>query len=208
VAHARAERRARAEEVLAAWKEFDLRVQSVPGLAGSPVVLAIFRLDDAVVTRALWFIENPEANTGAPLLAELGTTEADAALKLKLAPPRVAWARRYGTLLDERPRDVVEFQEAERWKQDERAARAFEEALVAWRMAGSGAGEALRLKAALAAAELGLFLEGGAAGPRAPFALAIAGDLDQRRALAASPEATRQLDALVGALELRRLRFL
>src|SRR5213078_4025706 len=109
--------------------------QEIPGLAANPAVLVLFRLDDAVLTRSLWFLANPTATTLAPLLSELGDKSDAVALKLTLAPPRVAWARRFAAALDQRPRDVVEFQEAERWKAFEHDLRAFETARVAERVA-------------------------------------------------------------------------
>jgi hypothetical protein len=202
LAQAQEERTAQARAVVTAWEAFDRGLLEIPGLGASPVVLAIFRINDAVLTRALWFVDNAEATELAPLLADLRRPD-QIPLKLKLAPARVGWARRYQAALDDRPRDVVELQEAQRWHRLERQARDFEQALLELRAAeGTGAEVSavagLRRQAALQAAALGLWIGGGRGeGPRTSLALTLAGTA----AAAAEP-------ALVEALNAQRLRLL
>ena len=117
--------------MIAAWKTFDAAVQAVPGLAGSPEVLALFRLNDATWTRALWFVVQPDTNELAPLLADLGKRADTVGLRITLAPPRVAWARRYAALLEGPARSLVELQEARRFRDDEERLAALETELVA-----------------------------------------------------------------------------
>ena len=172
---ARALRTKWARELLAAWKAFDSAVQSIPALEGSPEVLTIFRLNDAVWPRALWFADKPETNDLAPAFADLPAKPDSLALKILLAPPRVAWARRYAALLAGPARTLVELQEAARYRGYEQATQAFEKALVAlWTSGGAGAGAPAdaRRQAVLGAAHLGLFVDGGN-GERVPYALEI-----------------------------------
>ncbi|HET6146100.1 MAG TPA: hypothetical protein VFH68_01090 [Polyangia bacterium] len=169
---ARATRTKWAKELLAAWKAFDAALQAIPGLNGSPEVLAIFRLNDAVWPRALWFVDQPNGNDLAPAFADLPSSRADStALKILLAPPRVAWARRYAALLAGPARTLVELQEAARYRAYEKAAQSFEKALVAL-LSGAGDAALARRQAVLGAARLGLFVDGGVGG-RLPYALEI-----------------------------------
>jgi hypothetical protein len=162
-AAAEAERRRRTEaarQVVAAWDGFDRAVEAVPGLGGTPAVLGLFQLNDVYYTRAKWFTVNEEAGELPPRL----TAIADPAARARLAPPRVAWGRRYGALLG-RTRGLLQFQEAERWRRLEDEVDALDRAVVALRT-GEGARErpgidlpALRRAAALRAARLGLFVD-------------------------------------------------
>jgi hypothetical protein len=170
---ARALRTKWAREVLAAWKSFDAAVQAIPGLEGSPEVLAIFRLNDSVWPRALWFVDKTDTNDLAPAFADLPSNADGTALKILLAPPRVAWARRYAALLAGPARTLVELQEAARYRSYEKTSQAFERALVAlWSGSGGDADAEARRQAVLGAARLGLFVDGGS-GERLPYALEI-----------------------------------
>jgi hypothetical protein len=155
----------------------DAALLAAPQLAGDPAVLAVFRLNDAVLTRALWYLERPPAaGATAPLLDSLGDGLADVTLKLKLAPPRVAWARRYQTLIRGPGRQVFEFDESERFRDWEKWARELEEAHLALHRAPASA--PARWRAAMAAAALGLYVDpAGGPATRESYARRLAGDL-------------------------------
>ena len=99
-----------ATKVLAIWHRFESGIDQVPNLSGKSAVLAIFRLNDATYTRAAWFVEQPGKNTLAPLLEDVK----DVSLKVKLAPPRVGWEKRFGSLIPRELHSVAELQEATR----------------------------------------------------------------------------------------------
>ena len=155
-------RNALAAEVVAAFADFDRALMALPGVRTAPDTLAIFRVDDAVYTRAAWYVQNPAADEPAPLLEELKGGPEKVALRIKLAPPRVTWARRFKTLMDGPARGVLEFQEADRFKIREARARELEVGL-----SGDAAAVA---RAALAAARLGLYHEPPGAPERTPLA--------------------------------------
>jgi hypothetical protein len=192
IASARQQRNAFAKQVLAAWKSFDDALVERPELQATPEVLAIFRLDDALYVQAKWFDDHPDVDEAAPLLvatpattkASKGSTPAAAAEptlpkgcvaalpsdpveRLKLAPPRVAWARRYRPLMDGPARKLVELQEAERFVENQRAAAELECALSPPPPTAADG-----LTAARAAARLGLYV--GAESDRTPFARQLA----------------------------------
>jgi hypothetical protein len=181
-----AARRARTEQagkVIEAWKRFDRALVEAPALAADPVVLSVFRLDDALYVRAKWYADHPAADAVAPVLADLkGPARLDD--RLGLAPPRVVWARRYRGLLEGPARELVELQEAERFQTRERAARAFEAAMSHDKGAGP---------IAPAAAQLGLYVT-LPSGERRPLLLQLAPE---------SREAT-----LLQSLDSRGLRLL
>jgi hypothetical protein len=170
-----AERNQHARAVVAAWTTFDAALSA---LGEDPAVLAAFRLNDAVLTRALWFVVQPQELRLAPTLAEL-TAENQATLKVRMAPARVGWARRYRELLHGPARDLAEFHEAERFRAWEVWTQEFEEAMVAHERAlATRQGEAAaRWRAVVAAAALGLYVETAPDGTRAPLAQELAGDL-------------------------------
>lgn len=197
VARARARRTAAAQQVLLAWQDFDKRIGSIPGLSGTSAVLSIFRLDDASYTRAAWFVEQAQSNQLAPLLADV----ADAALKVKLAPPRVAWEKRYGALIARELHTVAELQEADRFNAFEQQNRDFEAAYVAYMAGPSGPGENERRRAAaLAAARLGVYVRGVERQVRQPLGQILSTYADAADA--------PFVHALASALETRGLRTL
>src|SRR5262249_6591289 len=88
------------------------------------------------------------------------------ALRVKTAPLRVGWERRYAVLLGSRARDVLAYEESQRFAAFERRDRDFEAALVAFRVAARGGAAppgtdlaALAADAATRAAALGLCQE-------------------------------------------------
>jgi len=200
---ARDRRTAAARRVLEAWRVFDQTLREAPDLGRSPDVLAVFRLNDTLYSRAKWFVDHPDSNRLPPLLVPDGAppergarpagrpraaavaaakSAADLDDRLDLAPPRIAWARRYGHLMRGPAYKLVQVQEAHRFAERERAARSFEQALID-RAAPTDA------KAALQAARLGLYTGGEQPGSvRVPLAAkltSVTGDVGLDQALAA-----------------------
>lgn len=165
-----AERNRHARAVVDAWTVFDARLSA---LGEDPAVLAAFRLNDAVLTRALWFVVRDGATTLAPRLEELNKDDAAAGLKVRMAPARVGWARRYRELLRGPARDIAEFHEAERFRAWEAWTQEFEEASVAHARARTDE-PAARWRMVMAAAALGLYVDDGK-GRREPLARKLAG---------------------------------
>ncbi len=175
-AAARNRRNAAAARVIEAWRAFDEALGRDAELAAERSVLAVFTLNDAIWTRAQWFIEHPDALTPAPALALPGTPTPGKpgaietlGARLRRAPPRLGWARRYMALLGDQTRDLVNAQEAQRFTDDEARVLAFEAAVLPlWQALGAGkqarAAEMVPAvaRAALAAARLGLFIDDGA----------------------------------------------
>jgi len=127
---ARGERNRAAERVVAAWKQFDDGLRASPVLADSALVLSVFRLNDVMLTHALWFTTDPETTTWPRKLATLNG-KGDKAKKLALAPARAVWARRYAALLQGPARELVEMQEADRFEAMETDTLAFEASMAA-----------------------------------------------------------------------------
>jgi hypothetical protein len=168
------QRLARAQTIVHAWVDFDQALQRSHGLE-SPLVLNVFRLNDAMFTRASWVVEQPQSVEPPKSLHELSAS--DLALRIRLAPARIAWARRYRDLLNGSVRPVVEFEEAERFRAWESWTIEFEQALIAHLEAKTAqlAEAEARWRVIVAAAALGLYVETGQ-GPR-PFALEFAGGM-------------------------------
>ena len=182
VVQAKRQRSEAAGKVVEAWRQFDQHVSAAPELVGPTLVLAVFGLNDAILTRALWFADNPDARTHAPALtgappngkaARLRAAEGVAS-RLRRAPPRLAWRNRYQGLLGVRMGALLDFQEAERFRDFERDVLAFEVAATEL-FAGTGndrganpRAPVVRRTAALAAARLGLYQD-SADGRRVPL---------------------------------------
>jgi hypothetical protein len=143
---ARKARTAAAHDVVAAWAAFDAALQSSPWLADQPTALAAFTLDDSVLTRALYYVVKPSANelapemmaaapTGKPAAKPSGDGALTPALRIAIAPVRVAWEQRYAPLLGIRGHDVLAFEESQRFKTFEQRATRFELAYVAFLVA-------------------------------------------------------------------------
>jgi len=155
---ARGARTEQAKKVVEAWATFTAAVDDVPGLAGTPAVLAMFRLNDVYASRARWFALHPEEDDLAPLISQ-GPSRATPVQRAELAPPRIEWSRRYGALLGGM-RNLIEIRDAARWRRLEKETQAFDVALVAYLAAGSRADAAdLLRQAALHAARLGLYVD-------------------------------------------------
>lgn len=160
---ARQQRNALASQVVKAWQDFDRALMALPGLHTMPDALAVFRLDDAPYTRAAWYVQSPSTDQPAPLLEDLKGGSERIALRIKLAPPRVTWSRRFKTLIDGPARGVLEFQESERFKLREAYAWQLEEGLSSGDKVSMG-------RAALAAARLGIYIEAPGHPERTPLA--------------------------------------
>jgi hypothetical protein len=195
--HARQARSQAASRVLAAWRQFENGLDDVPGLTGKSAVLAIFRMNDATYTRAAWFVEQPQQNALAPLLADV----TDLALKTKLAPPRIGWGKRYGALITRELHTVAELQEASRFETFEKENLDFEQAYVAQLVAAPGpAQDTQRRMAAVLAARLGLYINDPNRRGRTPVASSLTTKADAMDAAAAQ--------TLAEALQTRGLRTL
>jgi hypothetical protein len=194
---ARQKRSQAAFRVLLAWRQFENGLEDVPGLSGKSAVLAIFRLNDATYTRAAWFVEQPEQNSLAPLLADIS----DLSLKTKLAPPRIGWEKRYGALITRELHTVAELQEANRFSTFEEENRNFEQAYVAQLLAAPGpAQDTQRRLAAVQAAKLGLYINAPNQHDRIPVAATLTSKND-----AMDPAAA---ETLADAMQTRGMRTL
>lgn len=147
LAAARLVRTEAAQEMIAAWSEFDRMLGSKiePSTA-----LGALELNDAPLVQALWYAARPESNSLAPRIEdvkEVGT-------RARMAPVRIEWARRYVDPLPPRTRQVVGFEEARRFVENEGVAEEFQQAYVAWRGAPS---VETATRAACAGAELGIY---------------------------------------------------
>ncbi len=205
---ARARRLAHAERVVAAWRTFDAELATSPWLADDPIVLAAFTLDDAVLARALYFTVVPEA-TGLPPAFVAEPSKLPELVRVKTAPIRVAWARRYAALVGPNAAELLAIEEARRFKDFERRAIDFERAYLAFAVAEREAprGDAGRLaalgEAAIrAASEIGLYRDTPEG--RRSVASILAGSLRQAGGHV-SAELAKQI---AGGHEQRRLRFL
>lgn len=148
-----------ARAIAAAWTTFDAQLMNAPELQG-PLALNIFHLNDAVLTRARWFIAEPDALSVSKRLEDLPATPSTLELRLELAPARIAWARRYESLLGGPLRQVVEFEETERFRSWERWCLEFEQAAVGRAEARSAGEEAdARWRQVVAASALALFVD-------------------------------------------------
>ncbi len=209
---ARDRRNAAAARVIEAWRVFDEALGSNADLAAERSVLAVFTLNDAIWTRAAWFIEHPDALTPAPALALPLTPKPGKAApveplgaRLRRAPPRLSWARRYMALLGDQTRDLVNAQEAQRFTDDETRVLAFEAAVLPlWQALGAVKKPSdadlvpAVARAMLAAARLGLFVD--EAGSRRSVASDLAKLLPATAALPLADIATE--------LDVSRLRLL
>lgn len=202
---ARDRRNEAAGRVVKAWETFDDALTASAVLSGNALVLSVFRLNDVMLTHALWFTTDPTTDAWPKKLSALtGTDDRTKAKKLALAPARAVWARRYAALLQGPARELIELQEADRFEAMETDTLAFEAALAALGGApapdadvpardqnknkkkvahvASAAAElrsddAKRLAAANAAAALGLYQRSTGAQARTPVAVALVGDL-------------------------------
>jgi hypothetical protein len=196
----RAERNAHAQAVIAAWREFDRVLRETPLLENNAIVLNAMRLNDVHLVHALLFSAQPGRNEEPMALSSLKKSPQDVALKLKIAPARIVWARRYADLIEGPGREIIELQESHRFLQMERETLAFEAALIELRGGKlfASRGETSRARAvpapspaadpaarewtaAQAAAASGIY-QSGETGRRTPLALQLTETLNKRRA--------------------------
>ena len=155
----RAERSRYAEAVVQAWTTFDQELRASSSLGG-PLVLNVFRLNDAVLTRALWVKERPSDPAPAPRLEDIEHKPETIGLRLRLAPARIAWARRYQSLMNGPAKQIVEFEETERFRTWERWSIEFEQAIIAHELAVEGPSETgARWRVVTAASFLGMYVD-------------------------------------------------
>ncbi|HWO14479.1 MAG TPA: hypothetical protein VNN80_33470 [Polyangiaceae bacterium] len=181
-----------ARRVIAAWESFDARLRRDEWITGTSSELAVFLLNDAVLTRALYVVAAPDADTLPGKIKDI----ADPFVRMRVVPPRVEWMRRYLAWLGDTARRVTTFEESKRFSNFEDELLAFERAYLALGRAGA-ATDAQRLAAARGAAQLALYVTKD--GNRAPLARALL-------AGAAVPQAAR--DEIVALANARRLRLL
>jgi hypothetical protein len=196
LAAARKQRTQAAQKVLELWDHFDRDLDAVPGIGGKTAILAIFRLNDATYSRAAWFVAEPSTDDVAPLLADV----ANLAVRVKVAPPRVRWERRYGDLIASELHSLAELQEADRFSAFERDTQAFERAYVAAQVGAGPEQDAQRRSAAVLAAKLGLYVSGASHGTRISVAETLLTADDRKDTATASK--------LAAAFETRGLRVL
>lgn len=205
---ARAARTAAAKQLIAAWAKFDRGLDAAPELASDAIVLTVFTLDDAVLTHARYWAEKDSTNDFPPILTGKDSTRAlSLALRAQIAPLRVAWEKRYASLLGPKAREIVSYQETARFAAFEQRAVAFETAYADFVVAKHGSeprGRLLELATAAAtrASEMGLYR--GSGDSRVREASRILADLGTRGEQA--PKAVQE--AIEQNYQLRRLRLL
>ena len=181
-----------ATAVIAAWNAFDVSLGDTDGLDG-PLVLDIFRLNDAVLTRALWYLAQPDTASQGERLEQV----ASPLLRIHLAPARVAWAQRYSAFFRGPAGQVAGFEESERFHAWEQWTLEFEQAIFAEALARAAGTEdgATRWRVVVAASALGLYVDHG--DQRVPYARLVAGDLRQPADAARDATLQRTPDAPV-----------
>jgi len=129
VGAARAARTTAANKLIAAWAAFDQELEASTSFASDAMVLSVFTLDDAVLSRARYYVAEPSANGLPPMLTDPSAGKAlSPVLRARIAPLRVAWGQRYAALLGPHARDIVSYEETRRFEMFEQRADAFEKA--------------------------------------------------------------------------------
>jgi hypothetical protein len=160
---ARTRRNDAAIRLVTAWRDFDDGLASSPHLADDPAALAAFGLDDAVLAHALFFMSEPKTDALPPMMMS-NDPAATPMVRAEMAPVRIEWERRYAPMIGPRARDVLDYQEAQRFKLYEARDAAFEHAYVTYLVASRGGAlpkgatlPQLAADAAQGAADLGLY---------------------------------------------------
>jgi hypothetical protein len=210
VAAARDARTAAANKLISAWATFDHELESSPSFASDAMVLSVFTLDDAVLSRARYYAAVPSVNGTAPMLTDPPAGKAlSPALRARIAPLRVAWGQRYAALLGPQARDIVSYEETQRFAMFEQRANAFESAYLGFLAAARTGGDPATLtelaaRAATRASEMGLYRDTDAGRvTEASHILVIA--RDHGRGAHVSSEVLASVALNYGV---RRLRFL
>jgi hypothetical protein len=192
ISDAKGARLTAARSVVAAWKAFDEALLKNEWISGTNSELAVFLLNDAILTRALYVVAAPEADELPAKIKDI----ADPLLRMRVVPPRVEWMRRYLGWLGDDARRLATFEESERFSSFEDEVIAFERAFVELRLA-SAPEAALHARAARAAAQLALYVT--ANGRRAPLAQDLLGTV------AIDDDVHEEIESLANT---RRLRLL
>jgi len=207
---ARTRRNQAAARVVDAWRTFDQGLAGSPWLADDPSALSAFTLDDAVLSRALYFTAVPDADDLAPELSD-PKAKIDPRVRVEMAPLRVAWERRYAPLIGDAARDLLAYQEAQRFDAFEQRDAAFERAYVAFEAATRGGPAPVTgdladaaIAAADAAADIGLY-RGAGNGGATPLAQVILDELGRAGGRTVSADVRSRVMA---GYQQRRLRFL
>jgi hypothetical protein len=205
---ARAARTAAAGKLIEAWALFDRALEASPSFASDAMVLSVFTLDDAVLSRARYYTAVPDANDLPPMLTAKPVPKTlTPILRARIAPLRVAWEQRYAPMLGPNERAIVAYEESRRFEAFEQRAAAFEAAYVDFLVAArTDAAPAKLLELAVAAATraAGMTLYRDTQGGRVTEASQI---LDV--ASAKGQHATDQVRADIDSnYRIRRLRFL
>src|SRR5262249_23672776 len=120
-----------ANKLIDAWARFDRMLEASPSFASDAMVLSVFTLDDAVLTRARYYGLFTDTTELAPMLtAKRLPKSLTPVMRAKIAPLRVAWEQRYAPMLGPNEREIVSYEEARRFEAFEQRAHAFEEAYV------------------------------------------------------------------------------
>jgi hypothetical protein len=189
---AQARRTKAAEDVIAAWRRFDAELSSSAWLSGTSSELGVFLLNDAILTRALYVLAAPDADTLPRKLRDV----ADPLLRLKSAPPRIEWMRRYLGWIGDTARRIATYEESKRFSDFEDQVIDFESAYLALKGSPSATTEQ-RVAAARAAAVLTLYVSTGE--QRVAFAATLLGGAQ------IEPAQKSEIEALSNA---RRIRLL
>lgn len=206
LAAAFAKRTRHAQYVLDAFEEFDTTLRSSPFLQGTTIPLAAFGQNDAIWVTAQWFVLNAETDKLPPLFmvttTDIGAgseseflvpaAPARSATLSSIAPLRLKWRTRYQNLLGEVARDVVDAEEAERFRRFELLTRQMEYDLVKYLSADrNNSFNVLSLgrKACNSVASLGLYVRDAGDGEvRISLAQRIFNELtDPQRSILAPP---------------------
>lgn len=163
VCEAKTRRLEQAAKLVQVWRDFDQALQRDPWLAGTSTELAVFLLNDAMLTRALIVTAQPDTRELGRRLAELP----EAAHRVRAAPVRVEWMRRYLSGLGDNASRLVSFEEARRFLEHEARLVNFEKAHASYH-GSDRAGADARMALALAGAKLGFYVVDG--DRRIPFA--------------------------------------
>jgi hypothetical protein len=205
---ARAARTAAAGKLIEAWAIFDRTLEASPSFASDAMVLSVFTLDDAVLSRARYLTVVPDANDLPPMLTAKPAAKAlTPILRARIAPLRVAWEQRYAPMLGPSERAIVAYEESRRFEAFEQRAAAFESAYVDFLVAArADAAPAKLLDLAVAAATraAGMALYRDTQGGRVTEASQIL-DVARAKGQNASDQVLADIDS---NYRIRRLRFL
>ncbi len=210
VGAARDARTAAANTLISAWATFDHELESSPSFASDAMVLSVFTLDDAVLSRARYYVAVPSANGLAPMLTDPAADKTlSPALRARIAPLRVAWGQRYAALLGPHARDIVSYEETKRFQRYEQRADAFEKAYVDFLVAAHTGGAPEKLpeiaaQAATCASGMGLYRDTASGRvTEASHILAIARDTSHGEQASSTVR-----ESIAQNYGVRRLRFL